>query len=354
MAEESTQYFSNSSGNKNDEDDNDEYSLESVISELPKASGWSKNGICLYQNCWFPSNIIPNIISFQKQFKAKAKDEDEDMIIILASFQKSGTTWLKSLLFSILNRSQHCSEHHPLLTTTPQVLVPSFEFTIYNSDPRLMLNTDSLSSTMPSSPRRSMSTHIPYASLPRSITQHCSNHSRIVYISRNPLDVIVSLWHFARAHPDRHSHELTVGDFVDMFCSGEINFGPYWDHVLGYWKASLERPEKVLFLKYEDLKEDGVGQAKRVAEFVGVPFSREEESGGVVEQVLEMCSFGKLKDLDVNKHGQFKPNLDNKIFFRKGQVGDWVNHLTPSMADRVNEIIKEKFSGSGLSFRNMS
>ncbi|XP_062113884.1 cytosolic sulfotransferase 15-like [Humulus lupulus] len=329
-----------------EEDDNDGC-LDLVISELPKASGWRKDGLTLYQNCWFPSNIIPNIISFQKQFKAKDKEEDKD-IIIMASFQKSGTTWLKSLLFSILNRSQDYSEHHPLLTTNPQALVPSLEFTVYNPNPQMINNIDNNLSS------RAMSTHIPYASLPRSITQCCSKYPRIVYISRNPLDVIVSLWHFANAHPDRSRDWTSVGDFVDMFCSGEINFGPYWDHVLGYWKASLERPEKVLFLKYEDLKEDGVGQAKRVAEFVGVPFSREEESGGVVEQVLEMCSFGKLKDLDVNKHGQLRPNFDNKLFFRKGQVGDWVNHLTPSMADRVNEIIKEKFSGSGLSFRNMS
>ncbi|XP_062114758.1 cytosolic sulfotransferase 15-like [Humulus lupulus] len=335
MAKElATQYFSTG----NDENDDDEYSLESVISQLPKASGWSKYGISLFQNCWFPSNIIPNITSFQNQFKPKDQD------IILASFPKSGTTWLISLLFSILNRNQQY-EQHPLLTANPHLLVPSLEFSIY-SNPKF----HDLSS-MPSP--RLVSTHMPYASLSDHSTNHCSSKPRIVYVCRNPLDVIVSFWHYANGHPVRHSHELTIGDFVDMFCSGEINFGPYWDHVLGYWKASLEKPEKVLFLKYEDLKEDSVGQAKRVAEFVGLRFSREEESDGVVEQVLEMCSFSKLKDLDVNKHGQFKPNFDNKLFFRKGQVGDWVNHLTPSMADRVNEIIKEKFSGSGLSLIRM-
>jgi hypothetical protein len=37
--------------------------------------------------------------------------------------------------------------------------------------------------------------------------------------------------------------------------------------VLGYWKASLERPDKVLFLKYEDLKEDIISNLKKIAGF---------------------------------------------------------------------------------------
>ncbi|XP_062113869.1 cytosolic sulfotransferase 5-like [Humulus lupulus] len=325
MAEEVTQYFSNSSSN------NDDKSLELVISQLPKASSWLKGGVTLYQNCWFPSINIPSIITFQNQFKAK----DDD--IIMASSPKSGATWLKSLLFSILNRNQHYNQH-PLLTTSPHHLVPSFELTIYSDHKLHDLSTMS-------SPRL-LWTHIPYASLSDSI-EHCSE-SRIVYVSRNPLDVIVSMWYFANGVPEQ---EWTIEDCVDEFCRGQNIFGPYWDHVLGYWKASLEKPEKVLFLKYEEMKEDTFGQAKRIAEFIGLPFSQEEESDGVIEQILEMCSFSKLKDLDVNKHGQVWPTFDNKLFFRKGQVGDWKNHLTPSLVERVSKVIKEKLSGSGLSFK---
>ncbi|XP_062114754.1 cytosolic sulfotransferase 5-like [Humulus lupulus] len=330
--------MSNEATHGGDDNNDDDQTLELlVLTQLPKANSWLKHGVTLYQNCWFPSHIIPNIITFQKQFKPK----DED--IILASIPKSGTTWLKSLLFSILNRNQHYynNDQHPLLTTNPHHLVSSFEFTIYSNPKFHDLSTMS-------SPRL-ISTHIPYASLPDSIKLY--SKSRIVYVSRNPLDLIVSLWHFGTAHPDRRSHEWTMEECVDEFCRGETMFGPYWDHVLGFWKASLERPEKVLFLKYEEMKEDTFGQAKRVAEFVGLRFSQEEESDGVVEQILEMCSLSKLKDLDVNKHGQVRPNFDNKLFFRKGQVGDWINHLSPSMVERVNNVTNEKLSGSGLSFK---
>ncbi|XP_030509360.2 cytosolic sulfotransferase 5-like [Cannabis sativa] len=329
MAKETTKYFSNEENNNGDE------SLESIISQLPKANSWSKYGITLYQNCWFPSNMIPNIISFQKQFKA----EDED--IIVASFPKSGTTWLISLLFSILNRNQHYDQH-PLLSTNPHDLVPSLEFSIYSNPNFYDLSTMS-------NPRL-VSTHMPYASLSDSIKS--SSKSRIVYISRNPLDVIVSYWYYVNDLSDHsHTNKCTIEDFVDMFCSGENSFGPYWDHILGFWKASLDNPKKVLFLKYEEMKKDSIGQAKRIAKFIGLPFTQEEENNnGVMDQILEMCSFNKLKDLNVNKQGKFKPHLDNKFFFRKGETGDWINHLSPSMVERVNKITQEKLNGSGLSF----
>ena len=92
---------------------------------------------------------------------------------------------------------------------------------------------------------------------------------------------------------------------------------------------------------------------KRIAEFVGFPFSEEEESRGVVEEIVELCSLRSLKDMDVNKHGKASvvPGLEFKIFFRKGQVGDWVENLSPSMVERVKRVMEEKLHGSGLTFK---
>jgi len=123
--------------------------------------------------------------------------------------------------------------------------------------------------------------------------------------------------------------------------------------MMGYWKMSLEWPSKVLFLKYEDLTEDTVVHLKRVAEFVGLPFTEEEEEAGVIEEIAKMCSLKTLKDLEVNKSGKIALTIEfeNRSFFRKGEVGDWVNHLTPSMVDRLNSIIQEKMSPFGLEFK---
>ncbi|KAF5821936.1 Flavonol 4'-sulfotransferase [Helianthus annuus] len=50
----------------------------------------------------------------------------------------------------------------------------------------------------------------------------------------------------------------------------------------GYSKASLERPEIFLFLKYEDMKKDPTSNVKRLAEFIGYPFTTQEEKEGVI------------------------------------------------------------------------
>lgn len=42
--------------------------------------------------------------------------------------------------------------------------------------------------------------------------------------------------------------------------------------------------------------------------------------------------------------------VDNSTFFRKGEAGDWRVHLIMEMAERVDQITKQKFDGYGLTF----
>ncbi|KAB2622671.1 flavonol sulfotransferase-like [Pyrus ussuriensis x Pyrus communis] len=97
----------------------------------------------------------------------------------------------------------------------------------------------------------------------------------------------------------------------ELFCQGVADYGPFWDHVLGFWKARIGT-----------MKQEPVFYVKRLAEFVGQPFSAEEESEGVVDQIIKLCS----------------------------QIGDWKHHFTDEMAKRVDHITGEKIKGSGLTF----
>ncbi|GLT44069.1 hypothetical protein SLA2020_179870 [Shorea laevis] len=87
---------------------------------------------------------------------------------------------------------------------------------------------------------------------------------------------------------------------------------------------------------------------------MGYPFTLEEESRGMVQKVVELCSFEKLSNLEVNKTGKYdlmdKFEIENRSFFRKGTVGDWKNYLTPEMAARFDQISEQKWKASGLSF----
>lgn len=193
---------------------------------------------------------------------------------------------------------------------------------------------------------RLFAAHDPYTVLPESVkTMKC----RIIYLCRNPKDVFVSMWHFGNAI---YSEKLPLEEAFDRFCRGVAWLGPIWEHALDYWKLSIEKPEEVLFLKFEDLKDDITSGLKRMAEHLGCPFSVKEENEGVIEEMAKMCSFGNLSNLDVNKNtGQASVDtIENKHFFRKGGVGDWKNVLTPLMAQHFDQLMEEKLRGSGLTF----
>ncbi|TYI83634.1 hypothetical protein E1A91_D05G306900v1 [Gossypium mustelinum] len=262
------------------------------VSPSAAASNAYALGLTQFQGFWIPSSRVPtsSIISFQKYFQAL----DDD--IIVASKPKAGTTWLKALVFTIVNRHSYTLSNTPLNSANPHQLIPFFEIKLYreNSNPDL--------SKIPS---------------------------------------------------PRFMDDWPVEDCFEMFCRGEEGYGPFWDHVLGYWNMSLEKPSNVLFLRYEQLKEDPVAQTKRLAEFLGFPFSIEEEKTGVVNQIVDFCSFNNLKDLEVNKTGKMAETIlpNNKLFFRSGKVGDYVNYLTPTAVERFNNILEEKLSGSGLTFK---
>ncbi|KAH7547952.1 hypothetical protein JRO89_XS14G0043700 [Xanthoceras sorbifolium] len=63
----------------------------------------------------------------------------------------------------------------------------------------------------------------------------------------------------------------------DQFCEGVHPLGPYFDHVLEYWLESLKMPDKILFLKYEDLKRDPKEQVKKLAAFLGRPLLKDDD-----------------------------------------------------------------------------
>ncbi|KAL0372059.1 UNVERIFIED_CONTAM: Cytosolic sulfotransferase 15 [Sesamum calycinum] len=198
----------------------------------------------------------------------------------------------------------------PLLTSTPHMLVPFLEFNVYweQEDPDLE-----------NIPRpRIFATHMPFQILPDSIRE---SDCRIIYICRNPLDQFVSHRHFLLENKiGKEADPLDVDEAFDMFCQGIHPCGPFWDHMLGYWNAHLENPGKVLFLKYEELKEDITSQVKKIAVWVSLSHRRKKN----------------------------KPDRSN---LRKGQVGDWTNYLTPALVERIKKLVDSKFGNSGLMFK---
>ncbi|KAL8531524.1 hypothetical protein ACS0TY_008209 [Phlomoides rotata] len=303
-----------------------------LISTLPKEKGWVVSHCYQYQGFWYPPRYLQGTISCQKHFNVQDSD------IFLVTSPKSGTTWLKAIIFTLLNRKRFDPLHaHPLLTQNPHHLVPYLEIDLY-SDNKI---PDLVSLSSP----RLFSTHIPYVSFPESAK---SKSCKIVYLCRNPKDTFVSLWHFTSKLRAPEMGRYSIAEAFGMFCKGVSPYGPYWDHILEYWKQSKENPNRVLFLKYEDMRENPVHHLRRSAEFLDCSFSADEEESGMIQQILKVCSFDHLSSLKVNKDEVLSNGIETSAFFRKGEVGDWKNYLDAEMAHEIDQITREKFHGSGL------
>ncbi|CAL5011039.1 unnamed protein product [Urochloa decumbens] len=108
-----------------------------------------------------------------------------------------------------------------------------------------------------------------------------------------------------------------------------------------------------------DVLRDPVGNVRKLAQFVRQPFSPTEEEAGVAMDTVRLCNFDTLRNLGVNKAAAGSSSSSpspssspfaNDSYFRKGEDGDWANHVTPDMARRLDAVVEEKLRGSGLSF----
>ncbi|CAM0942943.1 unnamed protein product [Alopecurus aequalis] len=225
--------------------------------------------------------------------------------IIVATLPKSGTTWTKALLYATVHRRDRPvdSSDHPFNSVSPHECVKFFEYQLYmqNKVPDL----DELPDP------RLFATHVPFVSLPRSVLP--PSGCKIVYVCRDPKDTLISSWSFANKFRVRKGLEpLPVEAAADFFYDGVSAFGPYWEHVLGV----------------------------------------EEEEEGTPNAIVKLCSFDHMTGLHATKHGKTEGvvgTVDNSVFFRRGVVADWVNHMSPETARKIDAITEAKFLGSGLS-----
>ncbi|KAE8725970.1 hypothetical protein F3Y22_tig00008013pilonHSYRG00348 [Hibiscus syriacus] len=97
------------------------------------------------------------------------------------------------------------------------------------------------------------------------------------------------------------------------------------------------------------MKEETELCVKRLAEFFGCLSAWRKK-----EEIVELCSFESLSNLEVNKSGkQVKEGfMENSAYLRKGKVEDWRNYLSDEIGDRLDNIMEDKLSGSGFSFLN--
>ncbi|XP_064596154.1 sulfotransferase 1C4-like [Liolophura sinensis] len=254
-----------------------------------------------------------------QDFEARRDD------VFVISFPRSGTTWTQEVVYLISNEAD-------VSKANSRNMEDRFP---YLEDPESKV--DALNAM--ESPRF-IKTHLPYRLLPPSVHEQ---KPKIIYVMRNPKDVIVSGYHLWRNF--RAGYQGSCMEFSELFLQDKMLFSPWVDHVREFWKRRND--ENILFVTYEDLATNLSHEVEKIAKFLNKPLSREQ-----VATIVDHCSFDSMKKNDkVNYRWWDDRGFTNNIgtgFIRKGKVGDWKNFFTPEMDKRVLAKVEKPLTDIGL------
>lgn len=244
---------------------------------------------------------------------------DDDVVI--ASYGKSGTTWVQQIIAQIL------------FSADPELDVADMSPWV---DLRIPPKVVKLRALAAQTHRRFVKTHLPVDALV------FSGRAKYIYVGRDGRDVLWSLYHHhAKANgfwysglndtPGRVGAPIApppddVREYWRQWIDGDgYPFWSFWDNVRTWWE--IRALENVLFVHFDGLKRDLRGEMGRIAAFLDVPIEPR-----ALPAMAEHCSFDWMK-----RHASKSAPLGGALwqggaetFINQGINGRWRGVLTPS------------------------
>ncbi|MGH0115693.1 UNVERIFIED_CONTAM: hypothetical protein FKN15_038016 [Acipenser sinensis] len=133
---------------------------------------------------------------------------------------------------------------------------------------------------------RLIKSHLPYRFLPTALH---NGESKMIYMARNPKDLVVSYYQFHRSLRTM-SYRGTFQEFCRRFMNDKLGYGSWFEHVQEFWEHRMD--SNVFFLKYEDMYKDLATLVEQLARFLGVSCDKAQLETMVenCHQLIEQCS----------------------------------------------------------------
>ena len=260
-------------------------------------------------------------------------------IIWLASYQKSGNTWVRAFLANLLRNPDRPL---PINDLPKFVLGDGFliHYETLSGKPAAELTAAEIRALRPrlhtwfaqSSPdNRFVKTHNACVSIEGQPLITPAATAGAIYVLRNPLDVAVS---FA------HHHQIGIQEAVDRICDDKnvIPANPKqleefllsWSTHVNSW---LKAPGlKCHVLRYEDLLAAPSKAFGGLVEFLGLP-----KDPARLKKAIRFSSFKELSGQE-RKEGFVESRPDGKsAFFRQGKAGTWRATLSEAQVAKIVE-----------------
>lgn len=220
--------------------------------------------------------------------------------IFIAGYPKSGNTWLKTLIASILLETST----ERLTPTLVNEIIPDVHGKKYYRRlyPQTFFKTH----------------HLPQA-----------NYKKVIHLVRDGRDSMVS--YFKMEKSKLKSDLLTI---ESMVVDGEKLFPSKWYYHTKKW---IENPfnSEILVVKYEDLKENTFNELKKICVFSNLNIEDD-----LLEKIIKQNEIGAMRSrfskYGVENEKMFKNN-DISVFFRKGNIGDYKNEMSEDLIEFFNK-----------------
>jgi Sulfotransferase domain len=227
-----------------------------------------------------------------------------DQDLILASYPRSGTTWMRFLLSEAL--SGRSSEFKAIRRIVPYVGQHRKAMPILPGGGKLMYSHDLFS---------------------KDATE------RAIYVVRDARDVVLSEFKWQQRIG---VYEGDLDPFIRDFISGRGNpFGSWGEHVDSWVQQDRIDAGLLKVVKFEDLKRDANGVLRSVLGFLDVSLSDAEIQSAVESNSVEMM---RQKE-DRAPEGSFKKRVvkRNVRFVNQGSTGEWQKNLNASQERLLEE-----------------
>ena len=259
-------------------------------------------------------------------------------IVWLASYPKSGNTWLRMFLANYLLRA----EQPVPLAKVHQIALGDAVLGAYRAvarrpvDPRneadvLALRPSVLKAIAGNGAdinlvkTHNQNTRARGAELiPAALTRQA------LYVVRNPLDLLLSYAHHYGQAPEAAAR--AIGDPGNVIAPDATNvmqyLGSWSDHVTGWSRA---RSFPVCTLRYEDMIADPEAAFSTALKRMGVPVEPDR-----LARAIEFSSFDQLRSQE-DAHGFIEKSRHAERFFRAGTAGQWRETLAPDIVAQIRE-----------------
>lgn len=257
-------------------------------------------------------------------------------IIWLASYPKSGNTWVRAFLQNYLDASDTPSDINALDRYFADESKPNW-YAPHASAPLAETDTAGICALRPLVQRDIA------ASRPGSIIVKTHNllgdfnglplhemsvTAGAIYVLRNPLDVVISLAdHFGL------SVDAAI-EFLNSETTGTPSDEANVASVLGSWSMHVRSwveggGEATTVLRYEDLLAKPLKTFRKLAHFLGL-----KRDDALLRRAVRFSSFGELRKQE-QKRGFIERSPNSSNFFRAGRKDQWRSVLSEDQVDRI-------------------